>query len=100
MSKRLLAFAGVSLLSTAAAAATTSTGTFTKSTAAAPADQVIPHDLGETPKAIILWSMGRTNTGTTFSPEYLMAWGMTDGTTSFTEAQTSRDGSSLSQAAQ
>jgi hypothetical protein len=40
-------------------------GSFTKTTGAAPASQVIPHGLGQTPKAIILWTESRPDT--TFS---------------------------------
>ena len=40
-------------------------GSFTKTTSAAPTAQVIPHGLGQAPKAIILWTEGRPDT--TFS---------------------------------
>ena len=36
-------------------------GSFTKATGAAPASQVIPHGLGQVPKALILWTEGRTD---------------------------------------
>lgn len=36
-------------------------GSFTASTGAAPASQTIPHGLGEVPKALILWTEGRTD---------------------------------------
>jgi hypothetical protein len=36
-------------------------GSFTKAIGAAPASQVIPHGLGEVPKALILWTEGRIN---------------------------------------
>jgi hypothetical protein len=36
-------------------------GSFTKTTAVAPASQTIAHGLGETPKALILWTDGKTS---------------------------------------
>ena len=47
-------------------------GSFAKTTSAAPATQVIPHGLGQAPKAIILWTESRSdetfsgNTGVTY----------------------------------
>jgi hypothetical protein len=36
-------------------------GSFTKATGGAPASQTIPHGLGQVPKALILWTEGRTD---------------------------------------
>ena len=36
-------------------------GSFTKSTGAGPVSQIIPHGLGQVPKAMILWTEGRTD---------------------------------------
>ncbi len=36
-------------------------GSFVKTAGAAPATQTIPHNLGQTPSALILWTEGRTN---------------------------------------
>src|ERR1700682_1876724 len=55
-------------------------GSFTKSTGGAPATQVIAHGLGQTPKALILWTDGKTNQS--FSGNYLLGFGFSDGTTS------------------
>lgn len=64
-------------------------GNFTKSTAGAPATQVISHGLGSVPKAIILWTDGQTNE--TFSNgSYLLGFGMSDGTISRSVAAASR----------
>jgi hypothetical protein len=71
-------------------------GSFTKSTGGAPAAQVIPHSLGSVPKAIILWTDGKTNQ--TFSGDYLFGYGMTDGTTSKSVATASQTGVGTSNA--
>ncbi len=47
-------------------------GTFTKSTGAAPATQVVPHGLGQPPKALILWTEARPDTS--FSGTSLIAF--------------------------
>ncbi len=44
-----------------ATAASFRVGSFTKSTAPPTAVQVVPHGLGETPKALILWTVGKTS---------------------------------------
>ncbi len=64
-------------------------GSFTKSTGAGPLTQAIAHGLGEVPKAIILWTDGKTNE--TGSGSYLFGFGMTDGTTSKSVATASQD---------
>ena len=64
-------------------------GSFTKKTSGAPdnctapcAQQVtLPQALGDTPKALILWSNGKTNTS--FSGSYLWGFGMTDGSSTW-----------------
>src|SRR5262245_48069900 len=81
-----LAFASA----TPAAADTCKVGSFTKSTAAAPGSQPVAHGLGETPKALILWTDGKTNES--FGAGFLLAFGMTDGTTSISAAAASQDG--------
>ena len=55
-------------------------GSFLKSTGGAPASQTVPHGLGQTPKALILWTDGKTDEN--FSASFQYAFGMTDGTTS------------------
>lgn len=55
-------------------------GSFTKATGVAPASQTIAHGLGETPKALILWTEGKTSE--TISANFLFAFGATDGTVS------------------
>ncbi|MGH9144342.1 MAG: C25 family cysteine peptidase [Vicinamibacterales bacterium] len=47
-------------------------GSFTKTTSAAPASQVIPHGLGQTPKAVILWTEAREDS--TFSSTNAIAF--------------------------
>ena len=64
-------------------------GSFTKSVGVAPATQVIAHGLGQTPKALILWTDG--NTGSAVTAGYDFAIGFTDGTTSGSAASASRD---------
>ena len=65
-------------------------GSFTKSTGAAPATQTIAHGLGEAPKAIILWTDGKTNEA--FGASYMFGFGMSDGTTSKSVATASQNG--------
>src|SRR5262245_23193937 len=65
-------------------------GSFAKSTGVAPVAQVVPHGLGQAPKALILWTDGKTSTA--FSAGFLYAFGMTDGTTSYSVAATSQSG--------
>ncbi len=63
-------------------------GSFTKSTAGAPTTQTIAHGLGSVPKAIILWTDGRTNES--MGTSFLYGFGMTDGTTSRSVAAASQ----------
>jgi hypothetical protein len=72
-------------------------GSFTKSTGAAPASQVIAHGLGSTPKAIIFWTDGQTNE-TFNAASYLYGFGMTDGATSKSVAAASLTGANTSNA--
>ena len=65
-------------------------GSFTKTTAGAPASQVVAHGLGETPKALILWTDGQQDE--LFDTEFRFAFGMTDGTTDKSAAVTSNQG--------
>ena len=69
------------MLGSAAVAAGSSfkVGSFTKSTGVAPASQDVAHGLGETPKALILWTAAKTTE--TLSGDYRFAMGVTDGTT-------------------
>ncbi len=91
----LIAFLGASR---PAQAAIFKKGSFTKSTGGAPVSQTIAHGLGETPKAIILWTNGQTNE--TFSAGYRFAWGVTDGIsgtgTSRCAATSSENGNAVS----
>ena len=86
----LAVLAGCLATSTVAAASSFRVGSFTKSTAAAPASQAIAHGLGETPRALILWTGGRTTES--FSTDFRFALGFTDGTTDRALAAASRDG--------
>ncbi len=72
--------------------ASTQVGTFAKSVTAAPPtqDQVIPHALGETPKALILWTSGQSTEA--FGPGYLFGLGFSDGLTSVAQATASQHG--------
>jgi hypothetical protein len=63
-----------------ARAASYKVGSFTKTTAGAPAGQSVAHGLGEVPKALILWTNGKTNES--FSPDAFYGFGVSDGTTS------------------
>jgi hypothetical protein len=64
-------------------------GTFTKP--AATGSQTVAHNLGVTPKALILWTVGRVteNSGT---GHYWFAFGVTDGTTSRSTSASSQHG--------
>ena len=72
----------------------TKVGSFAK---AAGAGQTVAHGLGQTPKALILWTDGKTNE--TFSTDFLYAFGMTDGTTSKSVAMASRSSGAVPVAA-
>jgi hypothetical protein len=63
-------------------------GNFTKSTSTG--NQVIAHNLGTTPKAIILWTAGNS-TGSPTS-HYHFAQGFSDGTTSYSISTAAQDG--------
>ena len=67
-------------------------GNFTKTQAAAPATQVVTHNLGETPKALIIW------TGGGWTVDYNFSMGFSDGVTSKSAAAASRDKRSNQQA--
>ncbi len=62
-------------------------GSFAKSTSTG--TQVITHGLGTTPRAVILWTNGKTNE--TVSASHLFAFGMSDGTTSYAIAAASEN---------
>lgn len=62
-------------------------GSFTKSTSTG--TQTVAHQLGTTPKAVILWTNGKTNES--FSGSFLFAYGVTDGTTSKSVSAASQD---------
>jgi hypothetical protein len=57
-------------------------GSFTKPVTTGTYTQVIAHGLGETPKALIVWSNGRSGYTEAFSSWHLFSFGVTDGTTS------------------
>ena len=59
---------------------------------------MVPHGLGQTPKALILWTDGKTNEN--FSASFLFGLGMTDGTNSRSVATASLNGASPSNASQ
>ncbi len=71
-------------------------GTFSKSTAAAPAVQVVPHGLGTTPSALILWSVGTPDQTT--STDALVAVGFSDGTTARSVSAAASNGGATSNA--
>ena len=63
-----------------AVADTFSVGSFTKSTnTSTPVSQAIAHGLGETPKALIIWSAGKSNS--TLGSNARLAFGVSDTTT-------------------
>jgi hypothetical protein len=72
----LLAVLGSSGLFPATASASFSVGNFTKSTSAAPVTQNVAHGLGETPKAIIVWTDGKTSA--TLNADYRFGLGFSD----------------------
>lgn len=69
-------------------------GSFTKSTATGA--QTIAHELGTTPKAIILWTNGKTNES--LSANFIYAFGVSDGTTSESISAASQDALNTSKA--
>ncbi|CAB1057424.1 Beta-galactosidase (EC [Olavius sp. associated proteobacterium Delta 1] len=76
--------------------ATFKVGSFTKSTGGAPASQNVAHGLGETPKALILWTSAKTSES--LSADYRFAMGVTDGTTDKSVALASDDAAAISNA--
>jgi len=89
-----LAGLGLGGLAPAWASGTFTVGSFTKSTSAAPVTQAVVHGLGVAPKAVILWTNGKTDT--TLGAGFLYAFGMTDGTTSASAATASDDNAGTS----
>src|SRR5438046_3119897 len=81
-------------LAASASGASFRVGTFTKSTAGAPVSQVITHNLGVTPKALILWTVGATNQS--FRSSYYFSWGATDGSASYSMSSAAADGANPS----
>ena len=79
-----------------ASAQTIKVGSFVKSAGGAPVAQVVPHGLGQTPKALILWTDGKTDES--FATNFRYAFGMTDGTTSKSVAIASQDGQAAANA--
>src|SRR6516165_6894256 len=75
---------------TPAAAQIIKTGSFAKATGGAPVAQSVPHGLGQTPTALILWTDGKTNNA--FSGSFQYALGFSDGTASASVAATSQNG--------
>ena len=72
-------------------------GSFTKTIAVAPVSQVVAHGLGETPKALILWTNGKTDE--LIDSGFFFAFGVTDSPTAHRSAAAgSRDGADPSEA--
>lgn len=71
------------------AVASFAVGNFTKSTSGAPATQNVAHGLGETPKAIILWTIAKTSA--TLGADYRFGFGFSDGTNDKSVASSSLD---------
>jgi hypothetical protein len=70
-------------------------GTFAKATGAAPVSQTVTHNLGETPKALILWMTSKAATGSNLTNIYF-SYGFTDGSTSRCVVGQGSDGSTES----
>jgi hypothetical protein len=67
------------------------TGSFTKATAAAPVSQTVLHGLGVRPRALILWTVGKTSS--TVGPGYVFAMGLVDQERAgWSAAHSARDG--------
>jgi hypothetical protein len=79
-----------------ARAETIKAGSFVKTTAGAPVTQAVPHGLGTTPKALILWTNGKTNASASGGAFY--GFGASDGTTSASVAAGLRDASAVAYA--
>ncbi len=73
-------------------------GSFTKATGNAPASQAITHNLGATPKALILWTAGQTVQ--TVAPSFRYGMGFSDGVTSYAFAAASQSGVNPSNSSQ
>jgi uncharacterized repeat protein (TIGR01451 family) len=82
-----LANPAATLVSGGSAAVAYKMGNFTKNTSTG--NQVITHNLGTTPKAIILWTAGNTTGSPT--PHYRYAQGFSDGTTSYSFSTAGQD---------
>jgi hypothetical protein len=67
-------------------------GSFTKLTSTA--SQAVPHTLGQVPKALILWTIGKTNEN--LSSGFYYGVGISDSSTSLSLATSSRDAASPS----
>ena len=79
-------------LNTVPASVSYKVGSFTKSTTTG--TQTITHNLGFTPKAIIMWTSGQA--GENISSAYRFAQGFSDGTTSYSFSAASQDNVSTS----
>lgn len=88
-------FLGTSTASGPCDGAVYAVGTFSKTTGSAPASQTVAHNLGITPKAIILWSEGQSSSGS-FGSSFLDTFGFYDGSNGYAVAGASRDGMSSS----
>ncbi|MEW6171853.1 MAG: hypothetical protein AB1510_02120 [Bacillota bacterium] len=64
-------------------------GSFLKSTGTAPVSQTVAHGLGQTPKALILWTNGKTDE--LFSGSFMFGQGFSDGVNSRSVAVASLD---------
>ncbi len=87
---------GAMLLAAPVSGQTFKVGSFTKSGDAAPATQTVTHNLGVVPKALILWTSGKTTE--VIGASYTCAFGMTDGTTSYSASWASINGGKKSNA--
>ena len=88
-----ISFPGLAL-----AGSTFKVGSFTKSTnTSVPVSQAVAHGLGVTPKALILWTEGKTDES--FGVSSLFGFGVTDGTTSKSASAGSEDAQNNSQEA-
>ena len=90
---RLVALVTVAWAATAAAQSY-DLGSFTKTVGAAPLNQTVPHQLGQVPKALLLWTDGKT--GEAVSAGYQLAFGFSDGVTEFSVAGSSANAASPS----
>ncbi len=82
----------------ALAGSTFKVGSFAKSTnTSVPVSQAVAHGLGVTPKALILWTEGKT--GESFGVSSLFGFGVTDGSTSKSASAGSEDAQNSSQEA-